>query len=144
MRKKLKKIFGNLKPRPRNLELGESAFTFIELMLVLAVLALLASLAVSVAMGRIRQSKESALKEDLHLMRKGIDDYYSDTGKYPKSLGDLVERRYLRAVPPDPFTESDETWQLVYSKDEAQKGGIEDVHSGSTEKTDDGRSYGDW
>jgi general secretion pathway protein G len=122
----------------------EGGFTFIELLLVLAILGLLASLTTVVALGKVRQSKESALKEDLHLMRKGIDDFYADTGKYPKKLEDMVDRRYLRAIPEDPFTERNDNWQPVYAKDPAQKEGIEDVHSGSDEKSSDGGSYSEW
>lgn len=122
----------------------QEGFTFIELLVVLAVLSLLASLVATVSLGKIRQSKESALKEDLHLMRKGIDDFYADVGKYPKKLDDLVDRRYLRSIPVDPFTDASDTWQVVYSQDPAQKDGITDVHSGSEEKSGDDKNYNEW
>lgn len=122
----------------------EDGFTFIELLVVLAVLSLLAGLVASVSMSKIRSSKESALKEDLHIMRKAIDDCYADTGSYPTKLDDLVEKHYLRSVPKDPFTESSETWKLVNPEDGTQKNGIVDVHSGSDEKTGDGENYSDW
>jgi general secretion pathway protein G len=124
--------------------LTEKGFTFIELMLVLAILALLAGIAAAVSMGKIRSSKEAALKTDLANFRKALDDYYADTGKYPKKLDDLVEKRYLRAVPQDPFTESSDTWQAVYSDKPDQKDGIVDVHSGSDEKSGDGGNYSEW
>lgn len=127
-----------------NSRLSEDGFTFIELLVVLAVMALLSSLVVSVSMGKIRQSKESALKEDLHSLRKALDDFYADKGKYPVKLQDLVDQHYLRSIPPDPLTDSAESWQTVLSQDPAQKGGIVDIHSGSEEKTIDGKPYGEW
>lgn len=130
--------------RKRRWALSEEGFTFIEMLVVLAVLSLLASLAAAVALGKIRQSKESALKEDLRVMRKAIDDSYADTGKYPKDLQDLVDRRYLRSIPLDPFTEKNDSWQPVLSQDPTQKDGIVDVHSGSDEKSGDGDNYSDW
>ena len=122
----------------------EKGFTLIELLLVLAVLSLLATIATSVTISRIHQSKESALKESLRVLRKAVDDHYADTGKYPKQLANLVEKRYIRSVPLDPMTESAETWELVHSKGSGQDGGIEDVHSGSTERSRDGDPYNEW
>jgi general secretion pathway protein G len=119
-------------------------FTFIELLIVLALMALLASLVVSVSVGKIRQSKESALKEDLHNMRKALDDFYADQGKYPVKLQDLVEKHYLRSIPLDPLTESEDTWQTEISQDPSQKGGIVDVHSGSGDQPKDGKPYHEW
>jgi general secretion pathway protein G len=124
--------------------LSEEGFTFIELLIVLAIMSLLASLVVSVSMGKIRQSKESALKEDLHNLRKALDDFYADKGKYPVKLQDLVDKHYLRSIPVDPLTESDDTWQTVVSQDPAQKDGIVDVHSGSGDKPNDGKPYSEW
>lgn len=141
---RLKKHFKNTKRRTQNLRLRQDGFTFIELLIVLAVMALLSSLVVSVSLGKIRQSRESALKEDLHQLRKAIDDFYADSGKYPKSLAELVDHRYLRAVPVDPLTDSAETWKLEMSKDITQKERIVDVHSGSEEKSSDGGHYSDW
>lgn len=133
-------MIGNWK---RNL-FSDDGFTFIELLIVLAIMALLSSLVVSVSMGKIRQSKESALKENLYNMRKAIDDFYADKGKYPVKLEDLVENHYIRSIPVDPLTESEATWQTVISQDPTQKGGIVDIHSGSQEKTNDGKSYNEW
>ncbi|MGH7738707.1 MAG: type II secretion system protein [bacterium] len=129
---------------PKLRRLGSRGFTFIELLIVLAIMALLSSLVVSISVGKIRQSKESALKEDLYQMRKAIDDDYADSGKYPKALSELVDHRYLRVIPEDPFTRSVDTWVLEISKDPAQRDGIVDVHSGSEEKSSDGGNYSDW
>ncbi|HXL72830.1 MAG TPA: prepilin-type N-terminal cleavage/methylation domain-containing protein [bacterium] len=134
----------NLKFKTRNSKWRESGFTFIEMLLVLAILSLLAGLVGTVAFTKIHSSKESALKEDLHDLRKAIDDFYADSGKYPQKLQDLVDAHYLRFVPPDPFTDSVDTWQVVTSQESVQKDRIVDVHSGSQEKTNDGGNYSDW
>lgn len=117
-------------------------FTLVELLLVLFVIALLASLVAPVVTGSIQRARESSLKEDLHVMRKAIDDFYSDTGRYPESLAQLVEKRYLRKVPADPMTDKVETWVVV--KGEGKDTGIMDVRSGSEEKSPDGVPYRDW
>jgi general secretion pathway protein G len=123
---------------------GQGGFTFIEMLLVLAFMSLLAGLVTTVAGQKIRQSKESALREDLHILRKAIDDYRADNGRYPEQLKDLADKRYLRAVPQDPFTESVESWRMLASQEEGQAHGIADVHSGSDDKSVDGENYSDW
>lgn len=125
-------------------QLNEGGFTFIELLVVLAIMALLSGLVAAVSVGKIRQSKESALKEDLHNIRKALDDYYADKGKYPVRLQDLVDQHYLRSIPEDPLTDSMDSWQTVVSQDSTQKGWIVDIHSGSEEKTADGKFYSEW
>jgi general secretion pathway protein G len=122
----------------------EGGFTLVELLVVLAVLSLLAGLAASVAVGRVRQSKESALKADLRNLRKALDDFAADKGKYPVHLSDLVDARYLREMPKDPITDSDGTWRPVLSKDPVQPEGIVDVRSGSDERSSEGDLYADW
>lgn len=119
--------------------------TLIEMLLALFVLSLLAGLALPLVTGGIQHAKESALKEDLYVMRKAIDDYYADKGAYPESLDDLVAQRYLRRVPEDPFTENSGTWQLVWAEAEGEgKPGIMDVRSGAHATDDDGVAYADW
>lgn len=115
-----------------------------EMLLVLTVLGLLAGLAASVSVGKIRSSKESALKEDLRLMRKAIDDFYADRGRYPAKLGELVEERYLRSIPEDPFTGSRDTWREIQGKDASGREGLEDVRSGSGERSGEGEPYDEW
>ena len=123
-----------------------TGFTLIELLFVLLIVALLASLVAPVVTSSIQRARESTLREDLHVMRKAIDDYYADTGKYPAELEDLVKKRYLRKVPIDPVTESRDTWALVRSEDSKTGAaqGIIDVHSGSDEKASDETYYKDW
>ena len=75
-------------------------------------------------------------------MRDSIDKFYSDTGKYPGDLAELVEKRYLRTVPVDPLTDSRETWVAVPPADGTS--GLYDIHSGSPEQAKDGTYYGAW
>lgn len=117
-------------------------FTLVELLLVLFLVALLASLVTPVATKSVDQARESALKDDLHVLRKAIDDYYANTGRYPENLAQLAEKRYIRRVPVDPLTERATSWVEVPS--DATGGGIIDVHSGAEGKGSDGRDYRDW
>ena len=121
-------------------------FTLMELLLVLALIALLASLVTPVVTGSIHRARESTLKENLFTMRKSIDDYYADNGGYPADLDLLVQKRYLRKIPTDPLNDRRDFWVLVRTDDDSQgKGdGIIDVHSGSEEKDDNGVAYKDW
>ena len=121
-------------------------FTLMELLLVMLLLALLASLAAPVVTGSIQRARESTLKEDLYALRKAIDDYYADTGAYPPELEELVTKRYLRRIPPDPLTEKRDTWVLVRSDEDkgAKSSGILDIRSGSQERATDGSYFKDW
>ena len=119
-----------------------TGFSLVELLLVLFVIALLASLVAPVVTGNIQRARESTLKEDLYVMRKAIDDYYADTGRYPENLALLVEKRYIRKIPIDPITEKANTW--VEIRGEGQNAGVADVRSGSDEKSTDGVAYRDW
>jgi general secretion pathway protein G len=105
-----------------------AGFTLVELMVVLTVIALLLSVAVPDYVGRVRRAEEAVLKENLVVMRDALDKHYADAGKYPTSLEDLVTKRYLRAIPSDPFTQSPSTWVAVPPND-PQKGGVYDVRS---------------
>ena len=117
-------------------------FTLVELLLVLFLVALLASLVVPVATRSIDQARESTLKEDLQVLRKAIDSYYANTGRYPDNLSQLADKRYIRKVPVDPITERANSWIEVPV--EGTRGGIIDVHSGAEGKAADGSSYRDW
>jgi general secretion pathway protein G len=119
-------------------------FTLLELLLVLIIVTLLASIVGPIVTSSIIRAKESALKEDLHAMRKAIDGYYSDNGKYPNELSELVAKHYLRKVPVDPLTERYDTWQLIYITNANNSNGISDVHSGSQFQAKDGTYYKEW
>jgi general secretion pathway protein G len=103
-------------------------FTLIELMVVLAVIALLLSVVVPDYMGRMKRAEEAVLQENLSVMRDALDKHYADAGKYPSTLQDLVSKRYLRSIPKDPFTQSTGTWVAVPPAD-PKRGGVFDVHS---------------
>jgi len=122
-------------------------FTLIELMIVVAIIGILASLAQPMFKSAVMKSREAALKEDLFNLRNVLDQYYADNAKYPDSLEDLVTKGYMRGIPTDPFTGSNTTWQTVpYSGDESGEGagGIYDVHSASTDVGLNGVPYSEW
>src|SRR5205085_7909120 len=92
-------------------------FTLVELMVVLTVIALLLSVVVPDYIGRMKRAEEAVLQENLALMRDALDKHYADAGQYPKSLDELVSKRYLRSIPKDPFTQSSATWAAVAPTD---------------------------
>jgi len=94
----------------------------------------------------IQRAREATLKEDLFTMRKAIDDYYADTGAYPNELDELVKKRYLRRIPPDPITNKRDSWTLVRAEEDTpgKGGGIQDVRSGAQEQSSDGSYFKDW
>lgn len=117
-------------------------FTMIELLLVLALIALLASLVAPTLTGSVNRAREATLRENLLVMRKAIDEYYTDKGRYPPDLQELVVKRYIRQVPVDPLTEKTDSWLLVRAEDAAA--GVNDVRSGSDQKATDGTPYREW
>jgi general secretion pathway protein G len=119
-------------------------FTLLELLFVLIIVALLAGIVGPMLVGSISRARESTLKEDVHMMRRAIDDYYADNGKYPGELNELVDKRYLRGIPADPVTERRDTWIVVRNGNDRRLGGIIDVHSGSELAAKDGTYYRDW
>jgi general secretion pathway protein G len=118
-----------------------SGFTLVELMIVVAIIGILATIAVPSYRQSIVKAREAVLKQDLFTMRDLLDQYRADKGKYPPSLTDLVTATYLRAVPVDPFTQSSSTWQEI--KDETD-GGVFDVHSGADSIASNGTPYNQW
>lgn len=119
-------------------------FTLVELLVVLAIIALLASLAAPVVTNSVDRAKEAALKEDLFVLRKALDDHYADKGAYPQELTQLVELRYIRRMPVDPITGHDDTWVVIRDDKTPGQSGIVDVRSGSEEKSSTGEAYRDW
>ena len=122
---------------------NKPGFTLIELLVVMAIIALLLTLAVPRYFGSVDRSKETVLKENLFLMRDSLQKYYGDKGKYPGDLTDLVQDKYLRKIPVDPITESDQTWRIV-PPEESGKGGVYDVRSGASGSSSDGTPYSEW
>ena len=120
-------------------------FTLIELIVVMAILAMLVTLALPRYMQSMDRSRDAVLKHDLSVMRDALDKYFGDQGKYPETLEELVTRRYLRRIPDDPVTESAQTWVLVPPPATATGGGkIYDIKSGATGKALDGSDYAEW
>lgn len=115
-------------------------FTLIEMLVVMAVVALLLTIALPRYFGSVEKSKEVVLKENLQVLRTGLEKYYADKGHYPESLEDLVTNKYFKSVPVDPVTESSATWILISSSD-ADRTGVEDIKSGAQGKTRDGVPY---
>lgn len=126
----------------------DAGFTLIELMVVMALIVTLAAIGLAVYANSITRAKEATLKEDLFRLRDSIDQYYADKGKYPPSLDALVEGKYMRSVPVDPFTNSAETWQTTPAEPDpsnpSAEPGIYDVKSGSDGTALDGTRYADW
>ena len=126
----------------------EAGFTMVELMIVMAIMLVLPTLAVASYTTAIKHAREAVLREDLQVMRTAIQSYTMDKEKAPQSLDDLVQSGYLRAIPTDPMTHSADSWvtdtsTAMYSLDETEPG-IDDVHSGSDEDGSDGKPYSSW
>jgi general secretion pathway protein G len=120
-----------------------AGFTLIELLVVMAIIATLLTLAVPRYFNSVDRSGEAVLRTDLATMREAIDKYYGDHAKYPDTLDDLVTRKYLRRIPPDPITESTDTWVII-APDDPSKGGVFDVRSGAQGVGQDGTPYREW
>lgn len=126
---KLKKVF--------------AGFTLIELMVVMTVIALLISIAVPRYFHSIDNAKEATLKQSLSVMRDAIDKYYGDNERYPSSIQELVTKKYIRAVPVDPITETAESWVII-SPGMDITGSVYDIKSGAAGNAKDGSAYSEW
>ncbi len=111
----------------------------------MAIVAVLLSLVTPSYFANLHRSKEAALHHDLAVMRDAIDKFYSDTGKYPDTLDDLVQEHYLRFIPEDPITGNADTWVVTPpALNTDQRGAIYDIHSGAPGEAADGSSYQQW
>ena len=123
-------------------------FTFVELMVVITIIVILITMAIPIYSRSIIRTKESVLRNNLFTLRTVIDNYTYDKQKAPQTLQDLVTEGYLRIVPVDPMTGSNETWKLIM--EEASQSvnqsepGIFEVKSGSDKTGLDGTPYADW
>lgn len=119
-------------------------FTLIELLVVLGIVALLLTLAVPRFFPSVDKTKETILLDNLRNTRAVIDQYHADTGRYPDSLEQLVEKKYLARVPVDPVTESETTWVIVAPEADGEQGAVYDIRSGAPGNGRDGRPYAEW
>jgi general secretion pathway protein G len=118
-------------------------FTLLELLVVMAIIATLLTIAVPRYFGSLQRSREAVLKQDLTTLREAIDKYYGDTGKYPQSLAVLVEKHYLRSIPVDPIARAADKW-VVVNADDPEDNGVKDVKSGAEGTGEAGVSYAAW
>ena len=123
-------------------------FTFVELMVVITIIVILVTMAIPIYQKSIIRAKESVLHTNLNTIRTVIDNYTYDKEKAPQNLQDLVSEGYLRAIPIDPMTGSNQTWRTIM-EDASQsvnqtEPGIFDIKSGSDKIGTDGTAYSDW
>ena len=123
-------------------------FTIIELLVVVSIIVILATMGMTQYRQSVIYSREGVLKEDLFRMRDAIDQYYADKGSYPGTLDALVSDGYVRKIPDDPFTKSNSSWQTVPAEPDpnnpAAEAGVYDVKSGSDATALDGTKYAEW
>jgi type II secretion system protein G len=120
-------------------------FTLIELIVVMAIVALLTSLAAPRYFQSLERAREATLRSSLRTLREAIDQFAADRGRYPESLAELTAARYLREAPEDPVTQRRDSWVLLSAAPDAHTpGAMADVRSGAAGRARDGRLYADW
>ena len=123
-------------------------YTLIELIIVMAIVSILVSIAVPLYQKALLRTKESLLKNNLFTLRTVIDEYTFDKQKAPQTLDDLVSEGYLRQVPLDPMTGNSQSWRVIMedavSMVNQTQPGIFDVRSGSDLKSLEGTPYSEW
>jgi prepilin-type N-terminal cleavage/methylation domain-containing protein len=124
---------------------AQRGFTLIELIVVMAIIALLASIVAPRYFRSVENAREASLRTSLNVMRDAIDKYLGDRGAYPPSIDDLVQRGYIRQIPQDPVTGRSDSWQMLPPPaDSMIQGGMADVRSGASGKGQDGVPFSEW
>ena len=116
----------------------------IELVVVMAIIALLVSIAAPRYFRSVERARENVLRQNLSLMRDAIDKFNSDNGRYPETIAELAAKRYIRKVPDDPVTGSEDTWVLVKPPEGSGLSGVYDIKSGAEGTALDGSQYSSW
>jgi len=122
-------------------EASKKGFTLIELLIVMSLIGILASIGIPTYNKSVIRAREAALRKDLYHMREAIDKYYADNESYPEDLYQLVDKKYIRKIPVDPFTRASDSWVELPSDGGS---GIFDVVSGSEESSRSGVPYSEW
>jgi general secretion pathway protein G len=126
----------------------DRGFTMIELLIVLSIIVILATMGMTQYRTSVIHAREAVLKEDLFRMRDAIDQYYADKNQYPSTLDALVSDGYMRQVPEDPFTKSKDSWTTEPAPSDPNnptaEPGVYNIHSGSDGTAIDGTKYAEW
>lgn len=120
-----------------------TGFTLIELLVVLAIVSTLLLLVTPRYFQRVDVAQEAVLRDNLRTLRQVLDNFQGDHGRFPESLQELVDKRYVRSLPVDPLTGSTETWTLLPPPD-GLEGAVYDLRSGAAGTAKDGSLYADW
>ena len=122
----------------------QRGFTLIELMVVMAIVAVLLAISAPKYFEHLHRAEESALRETLFVVRDAIDKFHGDQGRYPNSLDELVDRHYLRNLPVDPLSDSSDAWTIVPPPDLSIQGKVYDLHSSAAGDSRAGTPYAEW